>query len=174
MPLPWSSTVGARDEAPWRWILHESPPIVFTSPLGVTVWITKRLNSPACLIFQSEIKLLPGSVIWLIPWPGMFGGSSHSVELKHVPRTSLHSSRALCIRHQSCLKTSNADFFVMFCSLLFSLSWAWPFVRISCFDPFRFRTIKLRVALRTQLLAMRPDFLGILDVFKSISGRCIN
>ena len=96
--------VGAKDDGPWIWILHESPPIVFSTLPADTVWITNRLNSPAAFMFHPEIKLLLGSVIWLTPNPGFIG--DQTVKFKQGRRISFQSNLAFCSRHQSRLNTS--------------------------------------------------------------------
>lgn len=122
------------------WILHESPPTVLDALLVKTVWMTRRLNSPAFLMSQCEIKLLLGSVIWFTPRRALLG-SSHTVEFKHGPRTSFQSSLALCIRHQLCLKISKLCWLLflikvpaVLSSLLCSLLLPYEVVFSTCFD----------------------------------------
>ena len=47
VPSSWSITKGARDAGPCLiCTLHESPPVLLSSPSLVTDWMKKRLNSP--------------------------------------------------------------------------------------------------------------------------------
>ena len=47
VPSSWSITIGARDAGPCLiCTLHESPPVLLTTPSLVTDWMKKRLNSP--------------------------------------------------------------------------------------------------------------------------------